>query len=251
MREGTARQYATILPSEAARVPEGLDMEKAAAVPMSALTAWQAVFEQGLLSGSFERVPYLDEKSGDIVNKDGATGKRVLVLGAAGAVGVFAVQFARLAGAAFVAGTASAENVRFLKEIGVDEVLDYRKVSVKEWVGGSEDKMFDLVFDCVGGKSMLDGWNGVKAQGTYISVAPGFQVPEGEEKKKFEDVRKKWFVMASRGSELEGLGKLVAKGIVKTRVDSVWKLEDFEEAFKRTGTGHAKGKVVFRVGDEE
>jgi NADPH:quinone reductase-like Zn-dependent oxidoreductase len=248
-REGTAREFAHILPSEAAIVPEGLGLLEACTVPMSALTAWQALLEHGLLSGSFERVPRLDDKTGEVVGRDVAAGKRVLVLGAAGAVGGFAVQFAKLAGA-FVAGTASGSNAAFLRELGVDEVLDYTKISVGEWVGEGKERKFDLVFDCVGQKTMLDGWNGVKGDGTFISVAPGFREPEGEEKK-FEGVRKKWFIMDSRGQELEGLGKLVGEGIVRTRVDSVFPLEEFEEAFKRTGTGHAKGKVVFKVGEVE
>lgn len=247
-REGTAREYATILPSETARVPQGIGMLEAATVPMSAHTAWQAVFEKGLLTGDFAKVPYVDETTREIVGKELAKGKRVLVLNAAGGVGLHAVQFAKLAGA-WVVGTGSAKNEEWLKGLGADEVVDYRKTSIKEYVGGDDSKKFDLVFDCVGGNSMLDGWNGVKEEGgVFISVVPGFREPEGG---KPAGVRSEWFVMEARGKELEHIGKFITKGVLKTAVDSVYELEGFEEAFGKTASGRARGKVVLRVGKDE
>jgi NADPH:quinone reductase-like Zn-dependent oxidoreductase len=244
-REGSGREYATILPSEAAHVPRGLSMVDAASVPMSAHTAWQALFEQGLLTGSFANAPYVND-AGEVVDGQ-AKGKRILILNAAGGVGLFATQFARLAGA-YTVGTASAKNLSFVKELGADEVIDYTKTTVKAWVGEGEDKKFDLVFDCVGGKSMLDGWNAVKKNGTYISVVPGFREPEGG---KPEGVRNTWFVMEARGPELEKIGKFIEKGLVKTWVDSVWKIEEYNEAFAKTASGHARGKVVLKIAEDE
>lgn len=245
-REGTAREYATILPSEAALVPKGLGLVDASAIPMSALTAWQAVFEKGLLTGSYaaESVPRITN-AGEIQGAELAKGKRVLVLGAAGGVGIMALQFARLAGA-YVAGTASPRNDEFVRGLGA-EVIDYTKTSVKGWIGGEEGKKFDLVFDCVGGSAMLDGWNAVKDNGTYISVAPGFREPEGG---KPAGVRNEWFVMDSRGSELAAIGRFIEKGLVKGWVDSVWRIEDYEKAFAKTATGHARGKVVIKVAED-
>jgi len=245
-REGTAREYATILPAETAHVPQNLTTIDAAAVPMSALTAWQAVFEQGLLTGSYTAtsVPHVTD-AGDVVGGQ-AKGKRVLVLGAAGSVGSLAVQFAKLAGA-FVVGTASGRNQAYVKGLGADEVVDYTKQSMAEWVASGADRKFDLVFDCVGGKSMLDGWNAIKEDSAYISITPGFREPEGGKPK---GVRNIWFVMDSRGTELERIGRFIEKGLVKGAVDSVWQLEEFEQAFARTATGHAKGKVIIKVADE-
>jgi NADPH:quinone reductase-like Zn-dependent oxidoreductase len=243
-REGSAREFATILPSEAALVPRNLGMQEAASVPMSAHTAWQAVFEQGLLCSTFSNAPYVSS-SGEVVGSQ-AKGKRVLILNAAGGVGLFATQFAKLAGA-FTVGTASGKNEGFVKELGADEVLDYTKTTVQAWVGEGEDKKFDLVFDCVGGKSMLDGWTAVKENGTYISVVPGFKEPEGGAP---AGVRSKWFVMEARGPELEGIGRFIEKGLVKTWVDSVWKIEEYAQAFAKTASGHARGKVVFSIGDD-
>ena len=244
-RKGSAQEYANILTSEAALVPRGLDMNSAACVPMSAYTAWQAIFEKGLLTGSFspDSVPHINSSGEAVLNQ--AMGKRVLVLGAAGGVGVMAIQFAKLAGA-FVAGTAGRKNEEFLKSLNIDEVIDYTKISVREYVS-SNDK-FDLVFDCVGGKSMLDGWNGVKGEGVYISIVPGFAEPEGG---KPAGVRNEWFVMEPRGEELARISKFFEKGMLKASVDSVWKLEEFDEAFKKTASGHARGKVVFKISDAE
>lgn len=245
-REGAAQEYANILPSEAAIVPKGLGMKDASSVPMSAHTAWQGLFEQGLLTGSFSStsVPHVNDAGEPVLGQ--AKGKRVLVLGAAGSVGLFAVQFAKLAGA-YVAGTASGKNEEFLKELGIDEVVDYTKLSVQQYVANGNEP-FDLVFDCVGGKSMLDGWNGVKDEGAYISIVPGFKEPEG---RKPTGVRSVWFVMEARGEELAAIGNFFEKGMLKTRVDSVWRLEEFEKAFSITASGHARGKVVFKVAEDE
>ena len=249
MREGAAREYATILPSETALIPSTLSFTEAASVPQSAITAWQALFEQGLLTGSFtpDTVPHVSSSGEKIFGGDLASGKRVLVLVAATAVGLMAVQFAKLAGAT-VYGTASAKNEAYLKELGVDGVIDYTKGSVEEWIGGDESKKFDVVFDCVGGKSMLDGWTAVKAGGAYPSIVPGFV--EQPERGRPDGVKAKWFVLESRASDLEVIGKFIDLGKVKTTVDSVWKLEEYEEAFKRAGGWGARGKVVMKVAEE-
>jgi len=244
-REGTAREYATILPKEAALVPKGLGLTDASSVPMSLHTAWQALFEQGLLTGDFKNVPHING-NGEVIG-DQAKGKRVLILNAAGGVGLFATQFARLAGAHTV-GTASGKNEAFLKELGINEILDYTKTSVTDWIAQSpQERKFDLVFDCIGGKSMLDGWSAVKENGTYISVAPGFKEPEGGAP---SGVKHKWFVMDARGEELEAVGKFFEKGLLRAWVDSVWKIEEFEQAFAKTASGHARGKVVIRLAKE-
>jgi NADPH:quinone reductase-like Zn-dependent oxidoreductase len=160
-------------------------------------------------------------------------------------VGLMGVQFARLA-SAYVVGTASAKNAAYLKELGVNEVLDYHVTTLAAYVGAGNEK-FDLVFDCAGGKAMLDGWNGVKDDGAYVSVVPGFKEPEGG---KPVGVRSKWFVMEARGEELERIGKFFEKGMLKATVDSVWKLEEYEEAFGKTASGHARGKVVIGIAEE-
>jgi NADPH:quinone reductase-like Zn-dependent oxidoreductase len=133
-----------------------------------------------------------------------------------------------------------------LKELRVDEVLDYHTTSIEAYVAAGGAK-FDLVFDCAGGKAMVDGWNGVKEGGAYVSVVPGFEEPESG---KPEGVRSKWFVMEARGEELERIGKFFEKGMLRATVDSVWKLEEYEGAFAKTASGHARGKVVIGIAEE-
>jgi len=241
-REGSARQYATILPGEASLMPQNLTFPEASTVPMSAHTAWQALFEHGLITGSFTHasVPHIDDAGRPVLGQ--AEGKRVLILGAAGGVGIMAVQFAKLAGA-YVVGTASGKNRNFLDSLRIDELIDYTKTSVAEYVSGGNDK-FDLVLDFVGGSSMLDGWNGVKVNGVYVSVVPGFtEPPTGV----VEGVRSKWFVMDARAEELAQISKFFDKGLLQTSVDSIWQLDEFEHAFAKTASGHARGKVVLQV----
>jgi NADPH:quinone reductase-like Zn-dependent oxidoreductase len=169
-RHGAAAQYTLILPEEAAHVPKGMSMIEAASVPMSAHTAWQALFEQGLLTGSFTPmdVPHVNDSGQAVLGQ--ASGKRVLILGAAGGVGLMAVQFAKLAGA-HVSGTSSTRNITFLTNLGIDEVIDYTRTTIPSYIR-TNNPPFDLVLDCVGGTSMLDGWHGVAPHGTYISVVP-------------------------------------------------------------------------------
>lgn len=221
-------------------------MLEASSMPMSAHTAFQGLFEKGLLTGSFEPsfVPHVRD-DGEVVLGQ-ATGKRVLILGAAGGVGLMGVQFAKLAGA-YVVGTASPRNNSYLHNLGIDEVVDYNSTSIKQYIASGKEK-FDLVFDCVGGESMMDGWNGIQDGGVYISVVPGFREPEGG---KPIGVRSEWFVMDARGEELSRIGKFFEKGLLKATVDSVWKLEEFEKAFAHTAGGHARGKVVLKVAIEE
>jgi NADPH:quinone reductase-like Zn-dependent oxidoreductase len=187
----------------------------------------------------------MDTTGESVLNQ--APGNRVLILGAAGGVGIMAVQFAKLAGA-FVAGTASTRNTEFLKEkLGIDEVINYTTTTIAEHMASSGHTLFDLVLDCVGGKALLDGWDAVAPHGSYISVVPGFTQPQGG-KRIPEGVKSKFFIMKARGEELERIGKFFEKGMLKTCVDSVWKLEEYEKAFEKTGTGHARGKIVLRVG---
>src|SRR6266566_4435581 len=129
-RDGAEAEYTIALPGELAPKPRALDHVQAAAVPLTALTAWQALFEHAGLSA----------------------GQTVLIHGAAGGVGVFAVQLARWAGA-HVTATASARNRDFLRELGANENIDYKTTRFEEVVQG-----VDFVFDTVGGDTLQRSW---------------------------------------------------------------------------------------------
>src|SRR5918992_2588653 len=129
-RNGAEADSVIVTDSEIAPKPQSLDHEYAAAVPMAGLTAWQALFDHALLS-----------------SKD-----TILIHGAAGGVGSFAVQLARWSGA-HVIGTASAYDSSFLEDLGVHDVIDYKKTRFAARVHD-----VDVIFDTVGGKTIERSW---------------------------------------------------------------------------------------------
>ena len=142
-RDGAAADYVAVRAADMAPKPRSLDHVHAAAVPLSGLTAWQALFDHA----------------------DLFAGDRVLIHGAAGGVGTWAVQFAHWGGA-HVIGTASQRNAAFLRELGADEVLDYESVRF-------EDKLrdVDIILDTVGGDTLERSWGILRREGVLVTVA--------------------------------------------------------------------------------
>lgn len=232
-RAGVAAEFAVALTEELARKPENLGWAESATVALSAQTAWQALFVQ----------------AGWVARAGSASGKRILVTAAAGGVGVWVVQLAKWIGAEVV-GTCGTDNIEFVKSLGVDVAIDYRKVSIKDWVEQAGENKVDLVIDCVGKKSLEDAWWAVKSGGTLISIyqPPEQMKPAGLE---VQDVRSFFFIMQPRGPQLEKITALIEEGVCKPVLDSVWPFEKWEEAFARANGGHARGKVVIDFGVEE
>ncbi|CAG8032012.1 unnamed protein product [Penicillium olsonii] len=226
IRPGNACDYATAPTDELARMPQGMSFVQAAAVPVSAQTAWQLLLVQTFGELDWEEA------------KQVWGGKRVLVTAASGGVGMWVVQLARLLGAEVI-GTAGG-NMGIVKELGA-EVLDYRTTNLREWAG--QEKV-DVVVDCIGGKSLRDAWWTVKDEGVVVSI---FQAPLMVKPEEFEgeNVKDLFFVMQPVGQQLEEITKLIEEGACRGMVDSVWPLEQYEEAFRRLDTGHAKGKIAF------
>ncbi|OBT39834.1 hypothetical protein VE00_09094 [Pseudogymnoascus sp. WSF 3629] len=225
-RTGMAREYATITTAELGVRPRNLGWAESAAVALSALTAWQALFVRGGLKAE----------------KGAAKGKRVLVTAASGGAGSWIVQLARWAGAEVV-GTCGPDNVSFVESLGVDVAINYRQVSLKDWIGEVAERKFDLVVDCVGRKTLEEAWWTVKSGGTLLSI---YEPPEEKRPKdlEVENVKNLFFIVEANGSQLKNITELVEAGVCKPVVDSVWPLEKFEEAFARLDGGHARGKVV-------
>jgi NADPH:quinone reductase-like Zn-dependent oxidoreductase len=217
-RDGAEAEYTIALPSELAPKPRTLDHVQAAAVPLTALTAWQALFEHAGL----------------------AARQTVLIHGAAGGVGVFAVQLARWAGAHAI-GTASARNRDFLRELGVNEIIDYTTTRFEEVVHD-----VDLVFDTVGGDTLERSWQVVKPGGVLVSVVsprPSF------EEAKARGVRPVWFVVEPNREELIQIGALIDAGQVRPIIETVLPLSQARQAYEQGARGHTRGKIVLRVVD--
>lgn len=212
-RDGADAEYVVARASELALLPEALTFTDAAAVPLSALTAWQALFDQAAL----------------------AAGERILIHGAAGGVGTFAVQFARWRGAHVIA-SASAAAASLLRELGADEVIDYHSQRFEEGVG-----TVDVVFDTVGGETWERSRSVLNPGGRLVSVAvpkpPDLEMPAG--------TRALWFVVAPRRDQLTEIADLIMVGHVRPIVSEVRPLSAAREAF---GMGHhSPGKIVLQV----
>lgn len=233
-RAGAARELQLALETELALKPASLSWEEAASVPLSALTAWQCLFVHGGL-----KEPNEDEA---------AKGVRVLITAASGGVGVWVVQLARLAGA-YVVATCGPSNVKFVHGLGADEVLDYSKTNLKEWVAEDlENRRFDVVIDCKGGDVLEEAWTAVKSGGFFDSVAE--PVDKAKPTKGVADgIRTKWFIVEQDGEQLAKISSLIETGKVKAVLDSVFALDDWEKAFERLNGGHARGKVVLKIAE--
>ncbi|KAH8812691.1 hypothetical protein F5884DRAFT_670181 [Xylogone sp. PMI_703] len=226
VRPGCARDFTIGVTDELAHRPKKLGWAESTAVPLSSQTAWQALF--------------IHSGIGDITSS-AWKGKRVLVTAASGAVGQWMTQLASLAGASVI-GTCGPDNVEMVKSLGASEAINYRNTDLREWASNSGNKV-DLIIDCIGKKSLEDAWWCIKDGGTILSIfQPPKQVqPEGFKGQNVKDI---FFVMAPNRSHLEEITKLVDQGKCRSLVDSIWPLEQFEGAFKRMDSGHAKGKII-------
>jgi NADPH:quinone reductase-like Zn-dependent oxidoreductase len=217
-RDGAEAEFTIALPSELAPKPRTLDYVQAAAVPLTALTAWQALFDHASL----------------------VAGQTVLIHGAAGGVGVFAVQLAHWAGAHVIA-TASARNRDFLHELGANEVIDYTTTRFED---GVHD--VDLVFDTVGGDTLQRSWQVIKPGGvlvTIVSPQPSF------EKAKAHGIHPFWFIVEPNRDELIQVGTLIDSGHLRPIIDTVFPLSQARQAYEQGARGHTRGKIVLRVVD--
>ena len=225
-RDGAEADYVIGIDSEIAPKPQSLDHEYAAAVPMAGLTAWQALFDHAHLS-----------------SKD-----TVLIHGAAGGVGSFAVQLARWTGA-HVIGTASAHNSSFLKDLGVNDVIDYKKTSFEDRVHD-----VDVVFDTVGGKTLERSWQVLRKGGKLVSVASQdlpttFDNLQAYFKEKGESygIDATWFIVHPSRDQLIRIGDLIDSGQVKPVVDTILPLSQASQAYEGANGVHKHGKIVLRV----
>ncbi|KAL2064042.1 hypothetical protein VTL71DRAFT_4536 [Oculimacula yallundae] len=227
---GCGREYTCAPAEELALRPKSLTWAETATVGMSAETAYQALFVQAGLK----------REAGT-----GAKGTRIYVTAASGGVGSWVVQLAKWAGAEVVA-SCSADSIARVKALGADEILDYRSVDIKAWASDPAKKV-DLVIDCIGRQSLADAWYAVKPDGTIISI---FQPPEQQRPAELDGtgVRNFFFIQDALGENLKFVTDLWEEAGFVANLDSVWPLEEFENAVKRLESGKTKGKVVLDMG---
>lgn len=233
-RGGAWAEYAIVTAEEASLKPKQLSWEEAAALPLSALTADQALFEQAGLDA-------------DAVASGPGAQKRVLVTGAAGGVGTYLVQFGLAAGHDVVAATSShARNDEFLQSLGVTETIEYAELTTGV-------ASFDVIVDTVGGETLRRCWTLIRAGGTLVSVdSASWNFVEEHKKGGYsqgeEGVRAVFFIVEPSKTSMARISNVVEKGILKIFVSTVLPLAKAKEAYDLCQSGQAgRGRIVLVV----
>ncbi|WP_292763391.1 NADP-dependent oxidoreductase [Nostoc sp. NOS(2021)] len=216
-RNGAYAEYAVAGVSDVALKPTTLKPTQASAVPVVALTAWQALFEIGRLSA----------------------GQRVLIHGGAGGVGSLAVQLAKWKGA-WVIATASAHNHYRLQELGADQILDYNAVRFEDVV-----QNVDVVLDTIGGDTQERSWGVLKKGGVLIST---ISLPSKQIAATY-GVRGEMLFVQPNSRQLTEIAQLIDAGQIRFNVETVLPLAEVHKAHDLGQRGQIRGKIVLQVAD--
>jgi NADPH:quinone reductase-like Zn-dependent oxidoreductase len=232
---GTYAEFAVAPENTLAHKPARLSHEEAAAVPLAALTAWQAMVNLGKL----------------------AAGKKVLIHAGAGGVGVMAIQIAKAMGA-YVAATASKANQDLLRELGADLCIDYTREKIEDKLSG-----YDLVLDGVGKSVWASSFKVLRPGGRLITLTLPVPAPPSGKFKFYGTiiasvvgywlgsmVRRKWLWalrVQPRGGELEKITELIQAGKLRPVIAKVYPLEQIAEAHRESEKGHVRGKLVVKI----
>lgn len=200
---------------EVALKPQFLDHVHAAAVPLASLTAWQALFDQGNL----------------------VAGQRVLIHGAGGGVGHFAVQFAKVRDATVFA-TGNREDLNLLRELGADEVIDYQRESFE-----TKARDIDLVIDLVGGETQIRSWAVLREGGTLVSTLQEPSVIQASKRR----AHGRFFMVEPKAEQLREIAGLINDQKVMVIVSKTMPLDEAGRAQDELEHEHSRGKLVLTV----
>ena len=238
-RIGAFAEFISMNEDAVAIKPKGLTMEEAASIPLVGLTAWQVLIERANLK----------------------TGQKVLIHAGSGGVGTIAIQLAKHLGA-IVATTTSTANVDWVKRLGADIVIDYRKDDFETIL-----RDYDVVLDTLGGEVLEKSLRVLKPGGKLISISgppdPDFAKDIGSswilrqamrllsyrirKKAKRHRVSYSFLFMKPNGDQLREIGSLIDSGAIRPVVDRVFPFESTKEALAYVEKGRAKGKVIVKV----
>jgi NADPH:quinone reductase-like Zn-dependent oxidoreductase len=238
-RIGAFAECIAIQEDAVAKKPKTLSMEEAASIPLVGLTAWQVLVERANLK----------------------TGQKVLIHAGSGGVGTVAIQLAKHLGAT-VATTTSTANLAWVKRLGADIVIDYRKDDFEHIL-----QDYDVVLNSLGAEALEKSLHVLKPGGKLISISgppdPEFAKDRGlswivrlamrllssriRKKAKRHHVSYSFLFMRASGEQLREIGSLIESGIIRPVVDRVFPFAETKEALAYVETGRAKGKVVVKV----
>ncbi|CAA9557376.1 Bifunctional protein: zinc-containing alcohol dehydrogenase; quinone oxidoreductase (NADPH:quinone reductase); Similar to arginate lyase [uncultured Synechococcales cyanobacterium] len=212
---GGYAEYAVAKAEAIAPKPESITFEAAAAIPIAALTAWQAMFDLAHLS----------------------SGQKILITGASGGVGSMAVQLAKAKGA-IVVGTASGRNEQFVRDLGADDFVDYTQQPFEAVV-----KDMDVVFDTIGGDTSAQAFQTLK-RGGFLVAAPE---PPSEEKARQFGVEAAWVYCQPSAQQLVKINRLIEEGKLKIHIETVLPLSEVKKAHQLSQSGRTRGKIVLQA----
>ena len=225
---GSFAEYTVAPEDQLARKPRSLSFEQAAVVPVSGLTALLALTDVGRVE----------------------TGQRVLIIGASGGVGSYAVQLAKALGAE-VTGVSSTKKLDLVRSLGADHVIDYTR---EDFADGAE--RYDLILDIAGNPTLARLRRVLTPTGTAVIVGgeQGGRLTGGLDRQfralalsLFVRQRLTFFVSKERGSDLERLSEFIEAGELTPSIDQIFSLDQVPEAMRHLAAGKARGKVAITI----
>ncbi len=213
---GGYAEYAAAKTDAIALKPDSISFEEAAAIPVAALTAWQAMFDLAHLQ----------------------SGQRILITGASGGVGSMAVQLAKAKGAIAI-GTASGKNEQYVRDLGADEFVDYTRQPFESVV-----KDVDVVFDTIGSDTLDRAFQTLKKGGFLVTSAG---TPSAEKAQEFCVEAAFVFCKPIAGQLIE-INRLIEEGKLKIHIEMVLPLTEVKKAHQLSQSGRTRGKIVLQVG---
>jgi NADPH2:quinone reductase len=219
VHQGSLAEFIVLEAQFVVKKPKNLSFAESASLPLVSLTAWQALFEEAQVKPK----------------------EVVLIQGGAGGVGGVAIQLAKMKGC-FVITTTSSQNTSYVKSLGADKVIDYKKTPFAEEILKDFKEGIDVVFDCVGGKTLRDSLLVLKKGGRLVSIVERLDPSIGEER----GIKIGYTFVRPDGKMLEEIGTLFEKGLLKVAAIEEMSFQDVSKALTKLKGGHTKGKIVLK-----
>ena len=219
MPQGGYAQYVAVKEKLLCSIPAGLSFEEAAAVPLAGLTALQSLRDRGKITA----------------------GMRVLVNGASGGVGSYAVQIAKTY-QAHVTGVCSGRNISFVQDLGADAVINYETEDFTK-----TGNQYDIVLDAVAKKSFMSCYNILKPRGVYISTLPGLGLLLRQTLNPLFSKKAFAIISRSRAGDLAFLGRLIEEGKLKVHLERAYTFDEANQAHQRLESGRVRGKLALKL----